>query len=117
MIKAIKEEAAHMSEVHQKEERKKKHKPDVLASRREVVDLVYKHIDEVEQFEKKRFNDRAGVDRLALLTRTDENKTSTIGGLTGTAATSGNSYTSSALPDIDVEEDMKNIKSKNKQIV
>lgn len=54
-----------------------------------------------------------GGDRLALFTKSDGQSATANGGIDSLKS---NPYTSSEIPDIDVEEDLKLIKSRNKQI-
>lgn len=51
-----------------------------LAARREITNLCGLHVDELDNLEKRRFNEKIGVDRAELLATTGD---------TGTAAFTG----------------------------
>eukprot|EP00833_Pecoramyces_ruminatium_P008569 jgi/Orpsp1_1/1182601/evm.model.c7180000081934.2 len=40
-----------------------------MEKRKEIVSLVFQHIEEVERLEKKRFTDKASMERKQLLTK------------------------------------------------
>ncbi|KAJ3111330.1 hypothetical protein HDU96_005787 [Phlyctochytrium bullatum] len=127
MIRGLKESSARMGEILAKESKKKKPKdPEKLEERKEIHDLILKHIDEVENLEKRRFNDNYALDRTELLTGGKSGVGGTGGhrgvGVYGGLASAGqatdpaNPFTTTELPDIDVEEDFKNINERNKAI-
>ncbi|KAJ3197040.1 hypothetical protein HK101_006503 [Irineochytrium annulatum] len=129
MIRGLKESATRMNEIVAKEAKKKKNMKDPeklekVEQRKEILDLINKHIEEVENLEKRRINEGYTLDRTELLS----------GGKPGIGGTGGHRgvgtygtgdakpqnpddpYTQTDLPDIDVEEDFKAINEKNKAI-
>ncbi|KXS20174.1 hypothetical protein M427DRAFT_94601 [Gonapodya prolifera JEL478] len=123
-IKAIKEDATRMRDIASKEERKKDAAAQQRASeRKEIVDLVFKHIEECETLEKKRFNDKVSGERVTLMTGAGAGAITggsriPASGSTGPAG-DGNGgprsdpFLDSDLPDIDVAEDLKMIQANN----
>lgn len=118
MIKKLKTDAHRITEVQAKDARKKKQNPEEVEKRREIVELINKHIEEVEQLEKKRFTDRIGTDRSALFTRADGTRATADSRYRIASGKGGHAdpYLESQLPDIDAVENMKKIGAKNKQI-
>ncbi|KAI8855202.1 hypothetical protein BC829DRAFT_378340 [Chytridium lagenaria] len=128
MIKGLKESGTRMAEIIAKDTKKKKYakEPEKLEERKEIQDLIMKHIDEVENLEKRRFNDNYALDRTELLTGAKQGPAGTGGhrgvGTYGGSNSAGpqsdpnNPFTTTELPDIDVEEDFKNINERNKAI-
>ncbi|RKO94094.1 hypothetical protein BDK51DRAFT_18899, partial [Blyttiomyces helicus] len=117
-IRALKEEAARMKEIVDKESRKKKIKdPERLAERKEILELCQKHIEELENLEKRRFNDGYTENRVELLSggraRTAVGRSAGGGG--GPSSGEADPFTSE-LPDIEVEEDLKAIQERDKAI-
>ncbi|KAJ3122229.1 WD repeat-containing protein 34 [Nowakowskiella sp. JEL0407] len=118
-IRSLKEEVKRMADIVAKEERKKKIKdPQQLADRKEVLELCNKHIEECEALEKHKFNEEYAADRKELLSRPAggdlRNRKGTGGG--GEGAADDDPFTKSELPDIDVQEDLKKIEERNKNI-
>ncbi|KAJ3340020.1 hypothetical protein HDU93_007569 [Gonapodya sp. JEL0774] len=129
-IKAIKEDAAKMKEIANKDERKNKKDPAALqriTERKEIVDLVFKHLEECETLEKKRFNDKVSGERTALLTgggvagsrggaEMRHRQGAGLGASAVDSAPNGprsDPFLDSDLPDIDVGEDLKMIQANN----
>jgi hypothetical protein len=87
---------------------------DRALMRKDVVDLVWSHIDEVEGLEKKRFTDKisavSSVERTVVLVAPARQS---IGVSPSTVA---QDYLSTDLPDIEATEDMKLIHT-NKQLI
>ncbi|KAJ3220261.1 hypothetical protein HDU67_003276 [Dinochytrium kinnereticum] len=127
MIRGLKESAARMGDIIAKEAKKKKNTkdPEKLEERKEIHDLITKHIDEVENLEKRRLNDNYALDRTELLVGGKASNAG-VGGHRGVGVYGGansaapqqsdNPFTTTELPDIDVEEDFKNINERNKAI-
>ncbi|KAI9100378.1 hypothetical protein DFS34DRAFT_578611 [Phlyctochytrium arcticum] len=115
-IRGIKEGVTRMGEIVGKEERKKRKDEESvqrLAHRKEILELCQRHIEEVENLEKRKFNDQYTDARVELLR-----------GNQGGAGKGGGASEeepppdpfASELPDIDVEDDLKRIGERNKQI-
>ncbi|KAJ3189333.1 hypothetical protein HDU85_002962 [Gaertneriomyces sp. JEL0708] len=119
-IRALKEQSQRLAEIVAKEERKKKGKEldpdDRLHSRKETLDLCQRHIEELENLEKRRFNDQYGEARVELLSgaRAGHARNRKTGATTEEPPP--DPFLNSELPDIDVEEDLKRIGERNKLI-
>ncbi|KAJ3294387.1 hypothetical protein HK104_003634 [Borealophlyctis nickersoniae] len=134
-IRGLKEQVARMTEIVAKEERKdlnslktqKKKDPERearLRERREVLTICQQHIEELENLEKRKFNEAYAADRVDLLS----GGRGGVGGFGGRArggpsgaggaggAEEPDPFMNSELPDIDVEEDFKIIDERNKNI-
>jgi SYP7 family syntaxin len=97
-IKNIRDEGVRLKEIQKKEESKKKQSPEDqkrLKEREEIVGLVFKHIEECENLEKKRFADKLNADRGALLT----------GAAVKIDMVNTSGPTATDLPDIDADPD------------
>ncbi|KAJ3222404.1 hypothetical protein HDU78_011762, partial [Chytriomyces hyalinus] len=125
MVKNLKEGSARMTEIVKKEEKRLKAKDpakvEKLAQQKEILDLTNKHIEEVESLEKRRFNDGYAMDRTDLMAGATNKGISGVGNK-GMVGNYGGNYekrdpfNETELPDIDVEEDFKNMNEKNKMI-
>ncbi|KAI8899126.1 hypothetical protein BC833DRAFT_586885 [Globomyces pollinis-pini] len=112
MIKSTKESHARLTEIYEKEAKKKKQKePEKVAQHKEIVELCKQHIEEVENLEKRKLNDAHVSERVDLL------QTNGGGGghVKGLSTVPDDAY-GSDLPDIDAEEDLKAIRNKDKEI-
>ncbi|KAJ3331278.1 hypothetical protein HDU76_003613 [Blyttiomyces sp. JEL0837] len=133
MIRGLKDGSARMQEIINKEQKKMKkakdqEKIEKFEQRKEVLDLTLKHIEEVENLEKRRFNEGYAIDRAELMAGGKAGGGGGVGGHKGVGTYGGNygdqnqgdqgddPFMNSALPDIDVEEDFKNINERNQQI-
>ncbi|KAJ8331471.1 hypothetical protein QVD99_001739 [Batrachochytrium dendrobatidis] len=120
MIKTLKEQTARMQEIVDKEGRKKRPKdPALVAEHKEILELCKQHVDECENLEKRRQADGYAADRIELFSG-DGNNTNGGDGVSGAGHGDNDDhndpFTHSDLPDIDVEEDLKAIKNRNKDI-
>ena len=100
-----------VSELPSSRSRKKPKDPEKLAEHKEVLELCKQHIEECENLERRKQTDAYTSDRVELLS----------GGGHGGVHYNGrpgeeDPFTHTDLPDIDVEEDLKNIRNKNKEI-
>lgn len=85
-----------------------------MKEQREVCDLCKHHIEECENLEKRRQNDAYAADRVELFT---SNLPSNGGVGVGQSDNHDDPFLNSDLPDIDVEEDLKTIRNRNRDIV
>ncbi|KAI8802928.1 hypothetical protein BJ742DRAFT_910132 [Cladochytrium replicatum] len=119
-IRGLKESAQRMSDLVSKEDRKKRNRDEEkIAAHKEVLELAMKHIEECENLEKGRFGEAAMAERVNLLSkpgRGNDELRHRGGGGGGGGGGDVDPYMKSELPDIDVEEDLKNIGEKNKLI-
>ncbi|TPX63277.1 hypothetical protein SpCBS45565_g06733 [Spizellomyces sp. 'palustris'] len=121
-IRGVKEGVARMGEIVAKEERKKKKDPESvqrLTHRREILELAQKHIEEVENLEKRKFNDGYTEARVELLAGNRGNPAYRARPNKGAPVDEDSvpdPFTTTELPDIDVEEDLKRIGERNKMI-
>ncbi|KAJ3369842.1 hypothetical protein GGF31_004914 [Allomyces arbusculus] len=137
-LKTIKEEIAQLDAIVKKAEKKLKgkNKPDlqeIIDSRKEIVKLCQSHLEECENLDKARFNDKMAADRVNLfsggttpgaspskLNFGQFNKTgavnpsSALGG--GALGGSPTSNAPAELPDIEVAEDLALIRQRNMDI-
>eukprot|EP00842_Homolaphlyctis_polyrhiza_P001101 jgi/Hompol1/1992/HPOL_002113-RA len=120
MIKTLKEQVGRMQEIVDKEAKKKKPKdPEKIAEHREIFTLCQQHIEECENLEKRRQADAYAADRLELFSGgggAGGGASGGFGGGGGGPIEGNDPFTHSDLPDIDVEEDMKAIRARNKDI-
>ncbi|KAJ3109255.1 hypothetical protein HDU97_007749 [Phlyctochytrium planicorne] len=126
MIRGIKESSTRMGDILAKDIKKKKNikEPEKFEERKEIHELIMRHVEEVDNLEKRRFNDGYALDRTELLAGGKQGGQGAGGhkgvGVYGGAGSAGpqsdNPFTTTELPDIDVEEDFKNINEKNKAI-
>ncbi|KAJ3092779.1 hypothetical protein HK102_003042 [Quaeritorhiza haematococci] len=148
MIRNLKEDTQRLDEIVTKEEKKKgkrKVEEDELVRRREIVQLCFQHIEECENLEKRRFNEKAGVDRLELLrgsvtssggprrpygitsdgdgVETNADRAALFEGAANARARKkadedggADPFLNSNLPDIDVDEDFEKLNERNKMI-
>ncbi|KAJ3408758.1 hypothetical protein HDV05_004767 [Chytridiales sp. JEL 0842] len=124
MIKGLKEASARMQDIVNKEAKKKttsEEKSVKIEQHKEILDLVKQHIEEVENLEKRRFNEGFALDRSELMS--GGRAVGGSGGHKGVGVYGGkyentqeDPFMSSQIPDIDVEDDFKNINAKNEQI-
>ncbi|KAJ2999542.1 hypothetical protein HDV02_002689 [Globomyces sp. JEL0801] len=121
MIKSTKESHARLTEIYEKEAKKKKQKePEKVAQHKEIVELCKQHIEEVENLEKRKLNDAHVSERVDLL-QTNGGGGAHVKGkiksayLEGLSTVPDDAY-GSDLPDIDAEEDLKAIRNKDKEI-
>jgi hypothetical protein len=93
---------------------------DRALTRKDVVDLVWSHIDEVEGLEKKRFTDKisavSSVERTVLLAAPARQPIGVSPTSATTPSTAVQDYLSTDLADIEATEDMKLINN-NKQLI
>ncbi|KAI9330383.1 hypothetical protein DFJ73DRAFT_858936 [Zopfochytrium polystomum] len=146
-IRAVRDAADRMKEIVAKEEKraakrgkddgsKENKDPDdpaaqkaaKLAERKEILDLTLRHIEEVENLERRRFNEGVAIDREELMAGGNTGVAGRAGGhrAIGTygghyddvspSSPSGADPFESGLPDIDVEEDFKAINERNRAI-
>ncbi|KAH6595083.1 hypothetical protein BASA50_006070 [Batrachochytrium salamandrivorans] len=124
MIKTLKEYISRMQEIVDKESRKKKPKdPEKVAKHKEILDLCKQHVEECESLEKRRQADGFAADRVELFSSNGGGNGGGNGdgdGIYGGGHGGGNEqhdpFTNSELPDIDVEEDIKAIRHRDKDI-
>ena len=64
-IKQMKEDASRLATLHRQDTKFKKDE-SIQKGREEIISLVHKHIEEIEQLEKKRVMDKMGTERSAL---------------------------------------------------
>ncbi|KAI8913441.1 hypothetical protein EDD86DRAFT_268925 [Gorgonomyces haynaldii] len=108
-IKQLKEQVQKMQDIVDKEQKKKKKEPEVIAEHKEVLDLCKAHIEECENLEKRKQLDQNYQDRAELFAAASHHP--------GGASTAGEDpFIHTDLPDIDVEEDLKAIRNKNAEI-
>ncbi|KAL2911437.1 hypothetical protein HK105_209088 [Polyrhizophydium stewartii] len=119
MIKSLKELLGQMQHI------KKPKNPEKVAEHKEVLELCKQHIEECENLEKRKQNEAYAADRSELFAISgggggggggagDKSLASFAG---GNGADSQDPFMHSELPDIDVEEDLKAIKNRNKDIL
>ncbi|KAJ3300960.1 hypothetical protein HDV03_001570 [Kappamyces sp. JEL0829] len=114
MIKTVKESIARMQEIYDKEAKKKKPKdPKKVADHKEIMELCKGHLEEVEMLEKKKHNELHALDRNELLGA--NNGPSYLIDTKGRGDAPIDPF-SSELPDIDAEEDLKNLRETDKMI-
>ncbi|RKO99199.1 hypothetical protein CXG81DRAFT_14834 [Caulochytrium protostelioides] len=116
-IRTLREDAERMNAILDKEIRKSRNKdPKRIEERKEILDLVRKHITELEMLEKRKAMDLQDAERSAL----GVSRTAALnGGPVRGGPYGGGTYgedAPDALPDIDVEEDFKRLNEGNKQI-
>ncbi|KAJ1567749.1 hypothetical protein HK405_004900 [Cladochytrium tenue] len=102
-----------------------------LKACKEVVELAFRHIEEVEMLEKRRFNEGVTADRGLLLAGASDGPAA--GGVAGRARATGNygaasgnyrdlegggadPFLDTGLPDLDVEEDFKALNEQNRAV-
>lgn len=132
-IKQMKEDASRLQTL-QRQDQKFKKDETVQKGREEIVQLVFKHIEEIENLEKKRVTDKLGSDRNALfdgaapvkigtwLLSTWNAKIQKIGFDVEFATFDGKpEYNASKLPDIDddpaIAGELQILEQNNKDIV
>jgi hypothetical protein len=108
-IKSLKEQVQRMQEIFDKESRKKKKDPEKIKDHRDTLELCKLHIEECENLEKRKQLDSYQQERAELM---HQNYPQVPQG-----EKQDDPFTHTDLPDIDVEEDLKAIKNKNKDIV
>lgn len=146
MLKGIKDDIQTMDSLVKKAEKKikGKNKPDlqeIIDSRKEIVKLCYQHLEECENLDKARFNDKMAGDRVNLFSgggvspssgpsRLDFNKFKAggpgapgapggfggPGGMNGGSGGGGGGGMGQELPDIEVQEDLALIRQRNMDI-
>ncbi|KAJ3122711.1 hypothetical protein HK100_011867, partial [Physocladia obscura] len=122
-IKELRRRAEGMKKIVMKEEKKKYKEEDKLkrlAEHQEILTLTLAHIDELESLEKRRFNEGRALERAELMAgATNAGSNATGGKMKGNY---GGNYGSekdpftSELPDIDIEDDFKQMNENNKAI-
>jgi len=128
-IKAVRENANTLKEMAYKTERKmlKKKKnlspeeKQFIEKRKDIVNLVFKHIEECEMLEKKRFSDKVANERKKLFASpTKENagaaNNMVSGNPFGGAGEEKDPYMDTNLEDFDIDEDLIQIKMTNQEI-
>ncbi|ORX83536.1 hypothetical protein BCR32DRAFT_266912, partial [Anaeromyces robustus] len=123
-IKSVRENANTLKELANKAEKKmlKKRKPtpeekQFIEKRKDIVSLVFKHIEECEMLEKKRFSDKAANDRKKLLSSPARETSGTPNFSSPTSPfQEKDPYMDTELDDFDIEEDLIQIKKTNQEI-
>ncbi|KAJ3049467.1 hypothetical protein HK097_009546 [Rhizophlyctis rosea] len=118
-IRQLKEDYMRMSEIVQKETRKAAKKPpkdpEQLKARQEILQLCQQHIEELENLEKRKFNDAYMADRADLMSGASR-QTHYASGKGKGADEAPDPFTNTELPDIDVEDDLRKIADRNAEI-
>lgn len=125
-IKSIRESANKLKDIADKQEKKMNKKKNVssdertfMEKRKEIVSLVFQHIEEVERLEKKRFTDKASMERKQLLTK-KESTGPAAGGMallpSSIQETEKDPYMDSNLDDFNIDEDLMLIQRNNEEI-
>jgi len=135
-IKTVREEAQQMAKIQRSEANKKRGKNmEQVEHRAEVVELVFAHIEEVEALEKQRFASKDTEARASLFAPSGSSCSGAgtssrdamsgvamvaidMGSSSGGAGPSGASHPAmeSALPDIDVQEGLQQLKATDQRI-
>ncbi|KAJ3043709.1 hypothetical protein HDV00_004482 [Rhizophlyctis rosea] len=119
-IRQLKEDYMRMSEIVQKETRKAAKRPPKdpaqLKDRQEVLQLCQQHIEELENLEKRKFNEAYTADRVDLLGGARGQVSYGVGKGRGGGEEASDPFTHSELPDIDVEDDLRKIADRNAEI-
>jgi len=126
-IKAVRESANSLKELANKSEKKMLKKKNLspeerqfIEKRKDIVNLVFKHIEECEMLEKKRFSDKVANERKKLFASpTKESGGGTNNLVAGNPfGTEGDKdpYMDTNLEDFDIDEDLMQIKMTNQEI-
>ncbi|ORX45382.1 hypothetical protein BCR36DRAFT_299744 [Piromyces finnis] len=125
-IKSVRESANNLRDMANKSEKKPtEEEKRFVEKRKDIVDLVFKHIEECEMLEKKRFSDKITSDRKKLFASpTKENGNGTLSSnpfavqSTNPFATNEEKdpYMDTNLDDFNIEEDLVQIKLNNQEI-
>eukprot|EP00158_Paraphelidium_tribonemae_P002089 Partr_v1_DN25113_c0_g1_i2_m76941 putative NA len=101
-LKALRDDAGNLSRIQRQDEKKVKPGQEAdIKNKLEIVSLVQKHIEECENLEKKRFNDKVQSERSALMGGGTSVKIEMTNFGGGKPAPSAGNGTDSQLPDID----------------
>lgn len=118
-IRQLKEDYMRMSEIVQKETRKAAKKPpkdpEQLKARQEILQLCQQHIEELENLEKRKFNEAYMADRADLMGGASR-QTYYAGGKGKGGEEAPDPFTNTELRDIDVDDDLRQIADRNAEI-
>ena len=117
-IKGVKDDAQKLLALQKKEAVKRDKKgtnATQVEERQEVVELVFKHIEECEAIEKKRYNGKSTEARVELFSTSGFGSPSRGGGSTSTATVS-RVPGGTELPDIETQDGLKMLAAKDKVI-
>merc|ERR1719265_564002 len=120
-IRAVREEAGRLNALQRQEAKKRRKSPEQEAqanNRKEMVELVFKHIEECEAWEKRRFTDKHMESRTALFSGGGGGAGVSAGGIGGMTGSAGgmSDPTMSELPDLETRQGLDELATRNKQI-
>lgn len=114
-IKSLREDANKLRDLQKKEAARSKGKANMssqIEARQETVELVFKHVEECENQERRRFTAKNSEARVELFSGGRGGGSSAAGGVSATRVPTGGVE----LPDIETQEGLKQLQRKDQQI-
>jgi len=113
-IKLVREDANRLHDLQRKEAARLKGKPaaEQVQERQEVVDLIFKHIEEVEALDKRRYAAKHTEARIELFS----GKSGTVVNHSAIAPVNRVPFGETELPDIETQEGLQQLQQKDQRI-